>query len=227
MSFTLAAGFSAPATFRSTAFTNGAADAVDTGTLGGQSVEALHTAAARLTELADRGETDVALQRLDEADSGAPAIDSGHQRLVDGERERRGDLAGALEAVTRAAELEPGAVHARLRRSQLLARSGDIEAAVQDARRAAELQPQNAGLHGHLSRMLTQKGQLDAAEAAIREAIAAAPDTAPFHAHLSFLLQRRGDVGGALAALSRATELDPESAQLRQRLDRLRAQQDR
>jgi signal transduction histidine kinase len=41
-------------------FTNGAADAVDTGTLGGQSVEALHTAAARLTELADRGETDVA-----------------------------------------------------------------------------------------------------------------------------------------------------------------------
>src|SRR3984957_10070769 len=41
-------------------FTNGAADAVDTGTLGGQSVEALHTAAARLTELADLGETDVA-----------------------------------------------------------------------------------------------------------------------------------------------------------------------
>ena len=37
-------------------FTNGAADAVDTGTLGAQSVEALHAAAARLTELADRGE---------------------------------------------------------------------------------------------------------------------------------------------------------------------------
>src|SRR6266852_4000677 len=41
-------------------FTNGAADAVDTGTLGGQSVEALHTAAARLAELANRGETAVA-----------------------------------------------------------------------------------------------------------------------------------------------------------------------
>jgi signal transduction histidine kinase len=41
-------------------FTNGAADAVDTGTLGAQSVEALHTSAARLTELADRGEADVA-----------------------------------------------------------------------------------------------------------------------------------------------------------------------
>lgn len=38
-------------------FTNGAADAVDTGTLGGQSVEALHTAAARLAELVERGET--------------------------------------------------------------------------------------------------------------------------------------------------------------------------
>src|ERR1700686_2590470 len=37
-------------------FTNGAADAVDTGTLGAQSVEALHTAAARLAELAGRGE---------------------------------------------------------------------------------------------------------------------------------------------------------------------------
>src|ERR1700722_8491290 len=36
-------------------FTNGAADAVDTGTLGAQSVEALHTAAARLAELAGRG----------------------------------------------------------------------------------------------------------------------------------------------------------------------------
>jgi len=41
-------------------FTNGAADAVDTGTLGAQSVGALHTAAARLAELADRGETAVA-----------------------------------------------------------------------------------------------------------------------------------------------------------------------
>ncbi|HEY4444858.1 MAG TPA: ATP-binding protein [Steroidobacteraceae bacterium] len=41
-------------------FTNGAADAVDTGTLGAQSVEALHTAAARLAELAGRGETAVA-----------------------------------------------------------------------------------------------------------------------------------------------------------------------
>jgi signal transduction histidine kinase len=36
-------------------FTNGAADAVDTGTLGAQSVEALHAAAARLTELSERG----------------------------------------------------------------------------------------------------------------------------------------------------------------------------
>ena len=51
-------------------FTNGAADAVDTGTLGGQSVEALRTAAARLAALAERGETVVvgdaaaAVQRL-------------------------------------------------------------------------------------------------------------------------------------------------------------------
>jgi signal transduction histidine kinase len=37
-------------------FTNGAADAVDTGTLGAQSVKALHTAASQLSELADRGE---------------------------------------------------------------------------------------------------------------------------------------------------------------------------
>jgi signal transduction histidine kinase len=40
-------------------FTNGAADAVDTGTLGAQSVKALHTAAAQLSELADRGEASV------------------------------------------------------------------------------------------------------------------------------------------------------------------------
>src|ERR1700692_5157645 len=38
-------------------FTNGAADAVDTGTLGAQSVEALHTAAARLAALANLSET--------------------------------------------------------------------------------------------------------------------------------------------------------------------------
>jgi PAS domain S-box-containing protein len=40
-------------------FTNGAADAVDTGTLGAQSIEALHTTAARLAELANRGETPI------------------------------------------------------------------------------------------------------------------------------------------------------------------------
>src|ERR1700730_262372 len=38
-------------------FTNGAADAVDTGSLGAQSVEALRATAARLKELSDRGET--------------------------------------------------------------------------------------------------------------------------------------------------------------------------
>ena len=37
-------------------FTNGAADVVDTGTLGGNSAEALRTAAARLTDLANSGE---------------------------------------------------------------------------------------------------------------------------------------------------------------------------
>ncbi|MEP6883365.1 MAG: ATP-binding protein [Gammaproteobacteria bacterium] len=40
-------------------FTNGAADAVDTGTLGAQSVEALHTTATRLSELAHQGEAAV------------------------------------------------------------------------------------------------------------------------------------------------------------------------
>ncbi|MGC2030670.1 MAG: ATP-binding protein [Steroidobacteraceae bacterium] len=40
-------------------FTNGAADAVDTGSLGAQSVKALQTAAARLTELTDHGEAAV------------------------------------------------------------------------------------------------------------------------------------------------------------------------
>jgi signal transduction histidine kinase len=41
-------------------FTNGAADAVDTGTLGAQSVKALHAAAEQLADLAGRGEGDVA-----------------------------------------------------------------------------------------------------------------------------------------------------------------------
>jgi signal transduction histidine kinase len=41
-------------------FMNGAADAVDTGSLGAQSVEALRTAAARLTSLSDRGEEPIA-----------------------------------------------------------------------------------------------------------------------------------------------------------------------
>src|SRR5260370_38457686 len=37
-------------------FMNGAADAVDTNSLGAKPVEALHTAAARLADLRDRGE---------------------------------------------------------------------------------------------------------------------------------------------------------------------------
>ncbi|MDP9011382.1 MAG: PAS domain-containing protein [Pseudomonadota bacterium] len=41
-------------------FMNGAADAVDTGTLGAQSVDALHESAARLSELVGRGEGGVA-----------------------------------------------------------------------------------------------------------------------------------------------------------------------
>jgi len=58
-------------------FTNGAADAVDTGTLGAQSVEALHTSAARLTELADRGEADVAGKAAVAVQSLAGALSKG------------------------------------------------------------------------------------------------------------------------------------------------------
>ena len=56
-------------------FTNGAADAVDTGSLGAQSVKALQTAAARLAELADHGEAAVVgdAESAVQAPRGAPS----------------------------------------------------------------------------------------------------------------------------------------------------------
>jgi PAS domain S-box-containing protein len=58
-------------------FTDGAADAVDTGTLGAQSVEALRTAAAHLKELADRGESARVAEAADVVQSLAAAITRG------------------------------------------------------------------------------------------------------------------------------------------------------
>jgi PAS domain S-box-containing protein len=58
-------------------FTNGAADAVDTGTLGAQSVDALHTAASRLAELANRGETAAAGEAAAAVQDLANAISKG------------------------------------------------------------------------------------------------------------------------------------------------------
>jgi PAS domain S-box-containing protein len=58
-------------------FTNGAADAVDTGTLGGQSVEALHTAGARLRELTGRGETGVVADAAKAVEALAAVVSKG------------------------------------------------------------------------------------------------------------------------------------------------------
>jgi signal transduction histidine kinase len=58
-------------------FANGVADAVDSNTLGGQSVEALRTAAARLAELADRDESPVVEEAAEAVKSLAESIPKG------------------------------------------------------------------------------------------------------------------------------------------------------
>ncbi len=93
----------------------------------------------------------------------------------------------AMDAVTRAVELAPGHLGARLRLANQLMESGDNDAAIAQLHKALDLAPKHAEVIETLSK-LQSGGQNERLETTARDALKSAPKKSPERASLQFAL---------------------------------------
>ena len=128
------------------------------------------------------------------------------------EKFRSGDLDGALAALTKAIELDPGLVRAWLERGLARGAKGDKEGEIADLTRAIELDPASTRAWMERGGTRGNKGDLDGAMADETRAIELDPGFARAWANRGGVRYQKGDLEGALSDLTRAVDLDPELA---------------
>lgn len=123
-------------------------------------------------------------------------------------KEGRNDL--ALEALQKAADLEPESAAAHWRLGVVALQAGQAARAEAALRRAVKLLPEDHEAWTDLGRALVAQGRLDDAEAAVRRALEIAPDSARALTDLANLQMARADYEGAIASLRAAAKTAPE-----------------
>lgn len=123
----------------------------------------------------------------------------------------KGDNAGALRAVTRAAEIAPRNFDAQLTLGRALYGANDHAAAARAFRAATGLRPHDAGARFFLATALERAGDDAAALAAYRELAASHPAAAQGHLGVGVLLVKRGagaELEEGIGALRKALAID-------------------
>ncbi|HYH86703.1 MAG TPA: tetratricopeptide repeat protein [Pyrinomonadaceae bacterium] len=134
----------------------------------------------------------------------------------------RGDNAGALKTVERAARLAPEHFDAQLALGRALYGAGDDAGAARAFRSAVALRPSDARARFFLATALERAGDADGALAAYRELASGQPRVAEGHLGLGVLLTKRGgaDAEEGLKELERALALKPDLYEARVTLGR-------
>jgi tetratricopeptide (TPR) repeat protein len=134
----------------------------------------------------------------------------------------RGDDAGALKAVERAARLAPEHFDAQLALGRALYGAGDDARAARAFRSAVALRPSDARARFFLATALERAGDAEGALAAYRELASGQPRVAEGHLGLGVLLTKRGgaDAEEGLKELERALALKPDLYEARVALGR-------
>lgn len=127
---------------------------------------------------------------------------------------RSGKIAEAIEAVGRAAGLEPAGLQIRFNLANLLRMDGQLAEAEIEYRRMLALEPVHADALLNLGVTLKSLDRAEEAMACYRGAIAARPDFAAAHGNLASLLWDLDRVKEAEANYRSAVKIDPANAEL-------------
>jgi predicted O-linked N-acetylglucosamine transferase (SPINDLY family) len=190
---------------------------------GGAALELL----ARRVERAERGapldtEVDAMVgallaERLDEAETAARAMVRDCPQFAYGWKglgvvyHRRGQFGMALEAMTAAAERDPGDAETLSNQGFLLRTLGRTQEAEAPLRRSLELNPNDANAHKNLGMVLFDLGRMTEAEASSRAALALDPDNAAAWNTVGVALQGQNRVVEAIEAYRRVLAQEPDN----------------
>ncbi len=132
-----------------------------------------------------------------------PHLERGYARMA------ADDIDGAVEAFTRAIELDADHGRAYNARGQALAERGDYEAALEDFERVNELAPSEPAAHHNGALVHWRLGQYDEAVRGYSEAIRLRPHYAGSYLWRGVAWRKVGDDDRAVADFTRAVELEP------------------
>lgn len=155
--------------------------------------------------------------RLDEAESGyrqwlaENPDDAGALHLLGILRGQRGDVAGALQLVARASELDPDNAACRHTLGEMYLSANRLDEAAQAYDEARQLNPNLAAAHAGLGHVALLRGDLDAAENHFKVALRADENDTPALTGLGNVAQARGDSARALQLLTQAAEGAPDN----------------
>lgn len=128
------------------------------------------------------------------------------------ERQKAGDLAGAIVDYTQALALDPKNAQAYNNRGEARRHRGDVAGAIADFTRALELDPKHANTYYNRGLARKQQGDLEGAIADYTKALELNPKFAQACNNRGFARKQMGDLDGAIADYSRALKIDPSHA---------------
>ncbi len=122
----------------------------------------------------------------------------------------RRDVDGKWADFTRALELNPRDLAARMDRAILAADRGDHAAAIEDYSRIIERAPDSAAAYVNRGRAYSAAGNLEAAFADMRRGGESDPRSPDAWHNLGLVRSKTGDLKGAVGDYTRAIEIDPQ-----------------
>lgn len=131
-------------------------------------------------------------------------------KLLGATLQSRGEKAGTLTAMARAAALAPLDAEAHSNLAGILAAVGRFDDAKSASMRALEINPNYAEAHGNLGTALLGLGDAEGAETSQRRAVALKPDLAEAHSKLGSALKMRHRPDEAETCFRHALELKPD-----------------
>lgn len=124
---------------------------------------------------------------------------------------RRGELVPAIDAMQRAAALDPANAETLSNLGFMLKQAGRLSEAEAPLRRSLELRPGSADTHNNLATLLLAAGRLSEAEASARAALARAPAHGQALNTLAVSLEQQNRMGEAVTAYRALLAADPDN----------------
>lgn len=125
------------------------------------------------------------------------------------QKERMDDQEGAIADYSRAIEISPFLVLARVRRADLLMNKEELDAALEDLDVVLRTDPDHAEAHYHRATIRQIRGDYDGAQSDLDQVIRVQPGNGSAYYNRAFLHLRQGRTTEAISDFTRAIEIAP------------------